>query len=343
MIPAIDIGPVFGGPSPARDAADRAIMAAAADSGFMTVTGLPADVPIGPEMRAELLRVFALPDSETRKLWRQKFDPARPNLYRGWFPVQQGEPTYKLGIDIGPDLVYGAAVVDARDPLCEATPLPPEAALPGWRQSAVTYYRAMERTGQLLMRAIARGVGLPETSFDAAFTRGISTLRLIHYPVRPMDELPPETQELIAVEHKGARRYLTGRAHVDSGFVTLLAQDGVEGLQARDHDGAWVDVPPAEGSLAINFGKVLEHWTGGRVKATEHRVISAGAPRCSIPFFFEPRVDAVIAPLARPHGAEGAATVFAPFSYGDHLWSSMMRFVEFRGLEHMRKPRGVAA
>jgi isopenicillin N synthase-like dioxygenase len=92
-------------------------------------------------------------------LWRQKFDAGHANVYRGWFPLQEGHQTYKEGIDIGPDIAYGAAIVDNSDPLREATPLPPEAALPGWRAAASAYYRAMELTGRMLMRAIARGLG----------------------------------------------------------------------------------------------------------------------------------------------------------------------------------------
>jgi isopenicillin N synthase-like dioxygenase len=122
--------------------------------------------------------------------------------------------------------------------------------------------------------------------------------------------------------------------HCDSGFVTLLTQDGVPGLQARRHDGAWIDIPPVDGTLAINFGKVLERWTGGRIRATEHRVVSANGPRCSIPFFYEPRVDAEIAPLPLA-GVEP----FEPFLYGDHLWASVTKFVEFHGMEWMRPPR----
>jgi isopenicillin N synthase-like dioxygenase len=86
---------------------------------------------------------------------------------------------------------------------------------------------------------------------------------------------------------------------VDSGFVTLLAQDGVAGLQARAADGSWLDVPPREGTLAVNFGKLLESWTGGRIRATEHRVLGSAQERRSIPFFYEPRADAVIAPCPR--------------------------------------------
>ncbi len=336
-IPVIEIGALFGPPSPARDAADQAVMAAASAIGFMTVTGLPPDIPADARTRREMLRLFALPDAERRKLWRQKFDPLQPNVYRGWFPLSEGDPTYKEGIDIGPDLAYGAAVVDAADPLCEASALPREDLLPGWRAVAAGYYRGMERTAGALMRSVARGLALDEDFFDASFASGgISTLRFIRYPVRSEQSLADSKAEGMWVMHDGVRRYSVGRPHVNSGFVTLLAQDGVEGLQARARDGSWVDVPPVEGTLAVNFGKVLERWTGGRIKATEHRVLGSGRERFSIPFFYEPRVDAEIVPLPLA-GIES----FAPFLFGDHLWALMTKFVEFRGLETLRKPRGI--
>ena len=175
-------------------------------------------------------------------------------------------------------------------------PLPPEETLPGWRAAVAAYYRGMDRVSQALMRSVARGLGLPEREgLDAAF------------------EVNPQAW----VMHAGERRYLTGAPHVDSGFMTLLAQDGIGGLQARHSSGAWLDVPPRDGTLAVNFGKVLECWCGGRIKATEHRVVGCDRERRSIPFFHEARAEAEIAPLP----LAGAA-----------------QFVEFRGMEHLRKP-----
>ena len=58
----------------------------------------------------------------------------------------------------------------------------------------------------------------------------------------------------------------------------------------------------------------------------------------SIPFFYEPRVDAGIAPLPVAGGGD-----FAPFLYGDHLWESATNFVEMAGVKDLRKPRGAAA
>jgi isopenicillin N synthase-like dioxygenase len=339
MIPTIDIASLFAGPSPERDRADAAIAVAASDIGFMLVGNLPASVPIAPAQLQELKRVFALPAAEQRRLWRQKFAPENSNVYRGWFPGQEGHQTYKEGIDMGPDVAYGASVIDAGDPLREQTPLPGEEALPGWRATAAAYYKALEQTGRMLMRSIARGLGLPESQFDAAFVGGVSTFRLIHYPPRSAAALAEMQDEKFWVEHAGRKAYLTGAPHADSGLVTLLAQDGVAGLQAQMRNGAWIDVPPMERTLVINFGRLLERWTAGRIKATLHRVIGHGQERYSIPFFYEPHVDAVIAPLPLAGGT--ATTDFAPFLYGDHVWASTTKFVEFHGMEPLRPVRGV--
>ena len=337
-IPRVDIGPLFGPDPAARSVVDSAIQDAARNVGMMLIAGLPADARLHPTKRRRLLELFSLPEAEIRKLWRWNFDPSRPNVYRGWFPTQNGLATYKEGIDLGPDLAYGPSVVDNSDPLREATPLPPENLLPGWRAAATDYYLAMSRLSNVLMRSIARGLGLPENTFDAAFEGGISTLRLLHYPVRPAESFAGADPAELWVTHGAEKRYVLARGHVDTGFVTLLAQDGVSGLQAQHRDGSWIDVAPEEGPLAVNFGKVLERWTSGRIRATVHRVLGTGQERYSIPFFHEARVDAVIEPLPL-----AGAIPFQPFLFGDHLWETTTKFAEQRGIAHLRKPRGLPA
>ena len=332
MVPRIDIAALLRGAGGARAAVDAQLAAAAADIGFLSVVGLAGEVPLGPRARAELLAIFSLDQAARARLWRRKFAPDHPNVYRGYFPPQPGNVTLKEGIDLGPDILYGARVTCAGDPLREATPLPAEAQLPGWRAAVARYYAAMERVARALLQSVARGLRLEERFFDGAFHEGLSTLRLLRYPARSAAELAGCTDPRVWVEHGGARRYLTGAAHTDSGFLTLLAQDGVPGLQARARDGGWVDVPPEEGALAVNFGQVLERWSGGRIRATQHRVIGSGAERFSIPFFYEARADAEIAPLP-----QDPPQSFAPFLYGDYLWARMTEFVEFRGLERERQ------
>jgi isopenicillin N synthase-like dioxygenase len=335
-VPFVDVSALFHPKSSERDATDAAILRAAGDIGFLSIGGLPATLPIGHAARADLLRIFRLDNSVLRTLWRRKFAPQNPNVYRGFFPVQPGNLTSKEGIDIGADAAYGAAVVDANDPLRETTPLPAEALLPGWRSAVGAYYAAMDDVCRVLMRSIARSLGLKERFFDSAFHHGLSTLRLLRYPLRTAEELATCEDPDVWVSHGGERRYVIGAPHTDSGFMTLLAQDGVPGLQARARDARWVDVPPHDTALAVNFGQVLERWSGGRIAATEHRVVGTGQERFSIPFFYEARADAEISPL--PLDDPGS---FEPFLFGDYLWARITNFIEFRGMEALRS--GIAA
>jgi len=330
-IPLVDVAALFGAESAARSSVDQALFAAAREVGFLGIRGLPGEVALGREARARLLAIFSLGDADKRRLYRRKFAPENRNVYRGWFPLQPGNLTSKEGIDLGGDVAYGPEVAVNDDPLRELTPLPEEERLPGWRAATAAYYQGMERICAALMRSISRSLGLRAEYFDAAFRRGLSTLRLIRYPARSGAELATVADPGLWVEVQPTRRYLVGAPHTDSGFVTLLAQDEVAGLQARGRDGRWIDVPPREGTLVVNFGQVLEQWSAGRVRATEHRVLGTGVGRCSIPFFYEARADAIIAPLSID-----PPNLFTPFQYGDFLWQRITSFVEFRGMQGER-------
>lgn len=330
-IPLIDVAPLFDKPT-AWGRTDQALFSAARDVGFACIRGLPDEAVIGRDARAHLLAIFALDETDKRRLYRRKFAPENSNVYRGWFPLQPGNLTAKEGIDIGGDLVHGPLSTVSGDCLREPSVLPDEERLPGWREAVAAYYRAMEQVGQALMQSLARSLGLRADYFDESFRRGLSTLRLIRYPRRDSAELATVQDPALWVRCQGVPRYLVGAPHTDSGFVTLLAQDEVPGLQARSRSGEWIDVRPLEGTLVINFGQVLEQWSAGRIRATEHRVLGSGRERFSIPFFYEARADAIIAPLP-----QDPPELFTPFEYGDFLWQRVTSFVEFRGMERERR------
>ena len=88
-------------------------------------------------------------------------------------------------------------------------------------------------------------------------------------------------------------------AHTDSGFLTMLLQDG-GGLQAFTQ-GEWTDVPPMGPDVVVcNLGEVAEVASGGYLLATPHRVLSPSAARLSIPFFYNPSLETVVDPLQLP-------------------------------------------
>ena len=60
----------------------------------------------------------------------------------------------------------------------------------------------------------------------------------------------------------------------------------------------WFDVQPVAGHWVVNLGTMLTRWSGGQFKATLHRVVVTNRhkARYSVPFFFEPNLDAPIVP-----------------------------------------------
>lgn len=144
-------------------------------------------------------------------------------------------------------------------------------------------YRTFEDTGRNLLKAIALYLDLDEDYFDAKIHNGNSVLRLLHYfPVTNMEQI-----------EEGAVR---AAAHGDINLITLLMGGSAKGLQAKNSDGAWVDISPNENEIVINIGDMLHRHTNGRLKSTIHRVINLDKesmlhPRYSAPFFLHPRGD----------------------------------------------------
>ncbi|CAD7944105.1 unnamed protein product [Amoebophrya sp. A25] len=87
-------------------------------------------------------------------------------------------------------------------------------------------------------------------------------------------------------------------AHVDYGFLTLLAQDMTGGLQVlNSKKNLWVHVPPIKHAFVVNFGSMLSTWTSNRVKATVHRVVNlSSSERYSSPYFLRPALNFVLDP-----------------------------------------------
>ena len=301
--------------------AATAVMEGATGSGFLTLSGVDSYFGTGALRRSMLGFFTAGPEAKIRTL-RHKYDPSKSNVYRGYFPSEPEKNALLEGFDIGPDIADPARAGDGSDPLTEPTPRP---GIPGWDEAVSSYFQAMEALGFALARTLLKGLGAQERLAERLFTNSISTLRLLRYPPYAAEQLPADRR---LPRPDGSTRYVMTGEHTDSGFITLLWQDDTGGLQAKTPDDSWRDVPPADGGLVVNFGQMLGDWSGGRIKATPHRVLGTLGERISVPFFFEPAVDAVIAPLTPGRGQ--------PFVYGDFLWSRMVRFPNFHGVE--RKP-----
>ncbi len=153
--------------------------------------------------------------------------------------------------------------------------------LPGWRAELLQIYDRFWSTGRLIHKGFCLDLGIAEDFFDDKIDAPVGTLRLLHYPTR----------------RDGEAAQLGAGAHSDYGNITLLATDGVAGLQVRTLDGNWIDAPTIDGALICNIGDCLMRWTGDVYVSTPHRVVRPATDRYSIAFFLDPNPEADVSTL----------------------------------------------
>jgi isopenicillin N synthase-like dioxygenase len=188
--------------------------------------------------------------------------------------------------------------------------------LPGFREAVSAYNTALEGLARRLARIIARALGLESTALDRFFARPTTFLRLLHYP-----------------PHPGAADDEFGSApHTDYGFITILLQDAVGGLEVRRRGGGWIQATPLPGTFVVNVGDVLSRWTNGRWQSTPHRVRNtASVDRYSVPFFFDPDMAEMIECLPGVL-ASAEKPRYAPVLYGDYLMERIDKNYGYRAV-----------
>ena len=176
--------------------------------------------------------------------------------------------------------------------------------LPEIKEPLQVYVEAMEQLARQLVTSVELALGVEPNTLLQHFETPTTFLRLLHYPAA---QTPPEPG------------FFGSAPHSDYGFITLLAQDAVGGLQVRASDCQWIDVPYRAGHLVMNTADILHRWSNGRLISTPHRVLaSSGVERFSLPFFFDPDVRTRVAPLSSCI-EPGSDPMFEPIVYGDYL------------------------
>jgi isopenicillin N synthase-like dioxygenase len=179
--------------------------------------------------------------------------------------------------------------------------------LDGFREAITAYHDALTKLSRQLVGLVELALDAPASALSPAFETPTTWLRLLHYPTTD----PMDGDDLFG-----------SAPHTDFGFLTILAQDNIGGLQVQTPAGHWIDAPKIEGTFVVNVGDMLHRWSNGILKSTPHRVINrSGKARYSCPFFFDPHVSANIAPLKNCQAGEGP--MFEPINFGDFLRSEL--------------------
>jgi isopenicillin N synthase-like dioxygenase len=174
-----------------------------------------------------------------------------------------------------------------------------------FRPALTAFFSAFTELSQSTMRLVLASLGLPDHAVEDTMVKGFgqahtSAARLNYYPAK--DPVPLAERDSVTPLGDMALHH-----HTDPGAITLLLQDDCGGLQAFSKTHGWIDVPPQPDTIVVNIGDVLQVWTNDRCTAGMHRVVPINSPsgRFSIPFFYQPKVDAVVEPwlgvAERPH------------------------------------------
>jgi isopenicillin N synthase-like dioxygenase len=139
-------------------------------------------------------------------------------------------------------------------------------------------YKAFEKSGAVILQAIALYLGLDEYYFDEFVKNGNSILRAIHYP--PIINEPPSA--------------IRAEQHEDINLITLLVGASADGLQILTKQQEWVGVTSLPEQIVVNVGDMLQRLTNNKLCSTTHRVVNPKkelwhTSRFSIPFFLHPK------------------------------------------------------
>lgn len=285
----IDLRPLReGGPdSPGGLSVIEAFDRAGRDSGFILLTGhgVPASVIDGAFDAWQ--RYFDLPLEQ-----KLAHVPDRSDANTGYTPYTSQALAYTSGEATPPDLMEGYSIgrddavgdfYDEHREWFQPNIWPDEPA--DLRAADDALWDELQRVSDLVLRAMALALDLPEDWLVERNERAVITIRPNHYPPSSGDRVEDGQQRL--------------GAHTDYGVMTLLVADPVPGLEVL-RGGEWHGYTPPSGSILCNIGDMLAMWTNDRWTSTMHRVVAPepGAPRRrSIARFLDGDPSVEIAPI----------------------------------------------
>ncbi|XP_060203656.1 gibberellin 20-oxidase-like protein isoform X1 [Lycium barbarum] len=177
--------------------------------------------------------------------------------------------------------------------------------IPEFSHAMEVYGSKMEKLSKSVVEVILMSLGPEfEQKFASEFNKCHGYHRVINYT-------PPEFTKQEEVEGLGM--------HTDMSCITIVYQDEVGGLQVRSKQGKWMDIDPCQDTLVVNVGDLLQAWSNGKLRSSEHRVVlKKPVSRFSIAFFWCFEDEKLIVAPEEIVGNENLR-VYKPFVCADYL------------------------
>jgi len=226
---------------------------------------------------------FNLSLDEKMKIYIKNSD-----IYRGYTPlgkeVTNNQYDWHECVDFGPDFKQDNSQGINSNQLLGPNQWPKK---PNNLTKLLESYREhMIPLGRKITQGISISLGLPKNYFEPFINKSHSYFRISSYP-----------------PYKENKKSNIGKGigpHTDYGFLTILLQDKVGGLEIKNSNDEWFSAPIIPGAFLINVGYMIQRWTNDYYMATIHRVVQPkNKTRYSLPFFFEPNLDAIVEPIEK--------------------------------------------
>ncbi|HEY0184075.1 MAG TPA: 2-oxoglutarate and iron-dependent oxygenase domain-containing protein [Rhodopila sp.] len=276
-IPIVDVGPFLAGKPGAAEALTQQVVQTCLDTGFLVISGHGVPQEVVDRAFEAAASFFALDEASKLALKIGKenigYLPYGGQTVRTSTVHKNTKPNYSESFYIttpDPDPAKG-------EPDHDRNQWPP--GMDAFKTAQVTYFQTMRALAHRLLPVFALALDLPGDYFEADFTGPSSTVRLIEYAPQTEDE---------------ADKF--GFApHTDGSFITFLPQSKFPGLEVRTRAGTWIRPPSIPGTMVVNTGEMLAHYSNDRFVPTPHRVLNRSPnTRHAMPFFYGPNRHKVI-------------------------------------------------
>lgn len=301
-IPLVDLSKFMNGTAQQREVFVEELGNAFHELGFVGVINHGVSKDLIDDFYTASREFFALPEAIKRKYEVQGLAGQRGYTSFGKEHAKQSKVAdLKEFFQIGQEVTDGNPIKAIYPDNVHVTEIP------NLTDLGIQLYKAFEKAGGELLKAIAIHLNLEESYFADKIHNGNSILRSIFYP--------PITQE--------PNSAIRAEQHEDINLITLLVGASAGGLQLLTKENEWMDIVPEEDEIVINVGDMLQRLTNNYLKSTTHRVVnppreSWHLPRLSIPFFLHPKSNMDLTCLPNCVNAE-QPLMYEPITAGEYL------------------------